>query len=381
MKKHERIILGIDASNIKAGGGITHLKNLLAYGNPIDFNISKVVVWGGESLKHIPNKSWLEKRIIKDFDKSFFHSSYSKIFVLGREVDSICDVLFCPGGVRPICSTPVVSMSQNMLVFESPERARFPLSKTRVRYHVLEVLQYLSFRFSKANIFISNYAQNYIVNKYSSLGLLPAKVIYHGIGDEFRGSIRKSKPMSKYSFEAPFKLLYVSIINYYKHQDKIIPAVIQLRREGFPIELNLVGPCHIPMYKKIKGIIEDKEISQFIKYHGKVDYEDINTFYNNSDGFIFASTCENMPNILIEAMSAGLPILCSNYGPMPEILKSAGIYFDPLCKDSTKKQLEKFLLDYENRDSIAVQSKILSESFTWKKCADQTFSFLSNVNS
>jgi glycosyltransferase involved in cell wall biosynthesis len=36
-----------------------------------------------------------------------------------------------------------------------------------------------------------------------------------------------------------------------------------------------------------------------------------------------------MPNILLEAMAAGLPIACSNRGPMPEVLGTAGLYFNP----------------------------------------------------
>jgi len=34
-------------------------------------------------------------------------------------------------------------------------------------------------------------------------------------------------------------------------------------------------------------------------------------------------------NILVEAMASGLPIACSNRGPMPEVLGDAGVYFDP----------------------------------------------------
>ena len=45
--------------------------------------------------------------------------------------------------------------------------------------------------------------------------------------------------------------------------------------------------------------------------------------------FVFASSCENLPNILIEGMAAGLPIACSRRPPMPEVLGDAGESFDP----------------------------------------------------
>ena len=34
-------------------------------------------------------------------------------------------------------------------------------------------------------------------------------------------------------------------------------------------------------------------------------------YYHDADAFLFASSCENMPNILLEAMISGLPIISS----------------------------------------------------------------------
>ena len=52
-----------------------------------------------------------------------------------------------------------------------------------------------------------------------------------------------------------------------------------------------------------------------------------------------------MPNILIEAMSSGLPILCSNYSPMSEFLKDGGEYFNPTSVESTEKSILKFIYE------------------------------------
>ena len=49
---------------------------------------------------------------------------------------------------------------------------------------------------------------------------------------------------------------------------------------------------------------------------------------------LFASSCENLPNILLETMGARLPIACSNRQPMPEILGEGGEYFDPEKSDT-----------------------------------------------
>ena len=47
-------------------------------------------------------------------------------------------------------------------------------------------------------------------------------------------------------------------------------------------------------------------------------------YLSKSNIFIFASSCENMPITLIEGMASGLPIACSDRGPMPEVLQDGG---------------------------------------------------------
>ena len=47
--------LGIDASNILTGGGVTHLKKILEYADLLKYGIQKLVVWGGKNtLEELP---------------------------------------------------------------------------------------------------------------------------------------------------------------------------------------------------------------------------------------------------------------------------------------------------------------------------------------
>ena len=87
-----------------------------------------------------------------------------------------------------------------------------------------------------------------------------------------------------------------------------------------------------------------------------------------------------MPNTLIEAMSSGLPILSSNYPPMPEFLGSAGIYFDPLSKISIKASVLKILENKHLAFEIANESLKMSNRFSWRNCAEQTFEYLHNIS-
>ena len=48
MSKHKPYTIGIDASNLRAGGGVTHLMELLRAAQPAEHDIDHIVVWGGK---------------------------------------------------------------------------------------------------------------------------------------------------------------------------------------------------------------------------------------------------------------------------------------------------------------------------------------------
>lgn len=366
--------IAIDATNIKAGGGLTHLSRILQYADLQDIEVTLI---GGPWLKDIPDRHAVKKLIfVKEFS-SLWRQEYFKKFGLPKLLMN-ADVVFVPGGTFSSKKVPYVSMSQNMLVFEETERNRFPSFFSRLRYRLLEKVQVNSFKNAEGVIYISNYAKNFIERKYPALSAKSSTVIYHGISDDFRQLPKEQLSIEAYTEAKPLKLLYVSIVNYYKHQWNVVEAVKKLRKKGYPVELHIVGSLNKSLVKEWETVLAGTQ--QYIKYEGKVAYEEIANKYKEADIFIFASTCENMPNILVEAMSAGLPILCSDYGPMPEVLSDGGVYMDPLNIDDVALKLENVLLDPKLRHEIAQRSYKYALKYTWEKTSNETLKFITNRN-
>ena len=144
------------------------------------------------------------------------------------------------------------------------------------------------------------------------------------------------KNINTYNLKKPFKLVYVSSVHIYKNQCNVIKAVSKLRGLGYPITISIVGKIiYRPYGKKMLDEIEKQDSErEFIEYISNIPYKEMPHKYLQYDGVVFASSCENMPNILIEAMGSGKPIVCSNKGPMPEFLKDGGYYFDPNSVES-----------------------------------------------
>ncbi len=365
--------IAIDATNIKAGGGLTHLKQIVENNKSEDVELTLI---GGKWLENIKDSILTKKMIYEDEFADIPKQEFFKKFKLPKLLEKF-EIALIPGGTFYSKKINYVSMSQNMLIFEEKERNRFPFSFNWFRYIILEKLQLKSFKDAKGIIYISNYAKVYIENKYPLLKNKKSKVIYHGISNEFRQEPKLQQPINEYTKENPYVISYISIINFYKHQWNVVEAVKKLRSEGYYIKLNLIGSMNPSCKEKLENSIKGAE--DFIFYEGHVPYNEISNHYKSTNLFVFASTCENMPNILLEAMSAGLPILSSDFGPMPEILKDAGVYMNPTSIHSIYENLKKMVLNEDLRKEISEKAYEYSKDFSWERTANETFTFLKEI--
>ena len=80
---------------------------------------------------------------------------------------------------------------------------------------------------------------------------------------------------------------------------------------------------------------------------------------------MFPSLAENSPNILLEAMACGVPVLASQIAPMPEFGQEAVRYVDPLDVESMTKEITVLLADPEARESLGQRARVQARRYTW----------------
>ena len=153
-----------------------------------------------------------------------------------------------------------------------------------------------------------------------------------------------------------------------------------LRKEGFAITLDLVEPAYPPALNRLKRSLArfDPE-ERWVNYHGSIFYSDLHQVYAEADLGVFASSCENMPNILIETMASGLPIASSDRGPMNEVLCDNGVYFDPEEPKDIARALRELISSPQLREQKANASYQSVQRYSWERCASDTFTFLSKI--
>ena len=372
------MIVGIDASRNRSGGAKAHLIGLLRSVNPVDHGVSEVHVWSYRSLlNELPDAPWLKKHHSASLESSLARQIFWQIFFLPAEArKNGCDIFLNTDAGSFSAISPVVTMSRDMLSYEPGEIDRYGWSKTRLRLYLLRLVQNRSLRRSDAVIFLTHYAARVIQNFCGTLNRV--SFIPHGVGNNFRsiqGKVHNFMPG-----EEPIRLLYVSNADLYKHQWKVIEAVEILRDRGFNVTLTLVGGgSGLPQRMLLDQKKRSDPSGEFIFQKEFVPHSDLPSILAQADIFVFASSCENMPNTLVEAMASGLPIACSNRGPMPEVLQDAGVYFDPEVTISIANSIKILIENTGLRETVRIKSKLLSKHYSWERCATETWAFLSET--
>jgi len=375
------MILGIDASNIRDGGGVTHLMELLGAVQELSHGFERVVVWASRStLGRIEDRPWLYKRTDRLLEGHYIHRVWWQRNSLGKALRvEGCDLLFVPGGTIVTNFQPVVTMSRNLLPFEWRELRRYSRRPMALRLMLIRWAQSRSFRKASGVIFLTFCAQASVLKVAGRLNGRTA-IIPHGIGGEFFQQPRPQRPLAEYSAQRPLRLVYISTVDFYKHQWYVAGAVAKLRREGLPVVLDLIGPAYPPALRRLRrALYRVDSTGEFIRYLGRVPYKELPSHYQAADIYVFASSCENLPNVLLEAMASGVPIASSNKGPMSEVLASAGVYFDPEKPTSIADSLRQLIEDPELRTRKAWASYERARRYSWRRCADETLGFLADV--
>jgi glycosyltransferase involved in cell wall biosynthesis len=95
-------------------------------------------------------------------------------------------------------------------------------------------------------------------------------------------------------------------------------------------------------------------------------------YYQNARAFVYPSLYEGFGLPLLEAMSYGCPVICSNRSSIPEIAGTAGIYFNPESVDELQIVLEKALFEDSLLKEAGARGIDRNKQFSWDLCAKET---------
>jgi len=182
----------------------------------------------------------------------------------------------------------------------------------------------------------------------------------------------KKNPKENYETLDRITLLYISHVTRYKHQRVVLEAVHRIRREHkLDLRLTLVGEVIDDDKTKFYDTVRRTGADEFLTMRGKVKFSEVSAFYRDADIFIFASSCENCPVTLLEAMSSASVIVCSDTDFNREFAKDAALYFDVGDVDSLARALMTLIRDEGLRKTLARRAYSYAAAFPEKDAGEE----------
>jgi glycosyltransferase involved in cell wall biosynthesis len=149
--------------------------------------------------------------------------------------------------------------------------------------------------------------------------------------------------------------------------------ILNDRNENFP-KLKIIG-------KGNRGFKEEgiSEIPDNVDFTGYLSDGEMVNLLQNSKALIFPSLYEGFGLPPLEAMSMGVPVICSDIAPLREVCGDAPVYFNPLDNKEIAQKIEKFLNEPYKSSEMISKGLERSKLYSWKKSADKLLSILDRV--
>jgi len=170
-------------------------------------------------------------------------------------------------------------------------------------------------------------------------------------------------------------ILYLGTIEPRKNLDTLVDAFLELKKEyNLPHSLVLAGEIGW----KITALLERiKKHEKEIILTGYVTEEQKESLYKNTNMFIYPSLYEGFGLPPLEAMSYGIPVICSTGGSLKEIFENHALMFQPNDKEILKKHILNLLNNPKEKNSIIQKAQEYAKNFTWAKTAKKLLESLS----
>ena len=120
-----------------------------------------------------------------------------------------------------------------------------------------------------------------------------------------------------------------------------------------------------------------------VLFLGGVNHENIPELMSAADIFVLPSLSEGFPLVLVEAMASGLPVIATNVGGLPEIVKEGETGFLVPSQDSKQlaQRIIRLIGDNELRQTMRTNAIAQAKYYDWDNIALNLEKSLMNIHS
>ena len=173
--------------------------------------------------------------------------------------------------------------------------------------------------------------------------------------------------VSRTSRDVP-TILFLSNLLPKKGASTLLDACVVLKRRALSFHCTFYGAESDEITsERFASLVADRQLQDCVEFRGPVEGEEKKAAFNEADIFVLPTQEDVFPLVLIEAMSAGLPVVSSDIGGIPEIVVEGktGFLVQATSVEELANRLGLLLVEAELRSRMGKTArKIYKQRFT-----------------
>jgi glycosyltransferase involved in cell wall biosynthesis len=163
--------------------------------------------------------------------------------------------------------------------------------------------------------------------------------------------------------DSPVRLLFLGWLDREKGIFELIEACRRLSNHAnFTLDIAGEGDASA----EIRTLVERHQLSHIVRFHGWIRGEALRATLRDADALVLPSWAEGLPNAMIEAMAAGLAVVVTRVGAIPELITDhrSGLLVEPRNVESLAAALGEIIDNPDLRASLGAQAyRIATQDF------------------
>lgn len=202
----------------------------------------------------------------------------------------------------------------------------------------------------------------HVAEVHSQLCKIPqsqVSLIYNGV------DMPSALPPQTDRDDEQIRVLFVGRLTEQKRPQDLIDAVAALSADiRQKVQIDILGDGELQ--EKLRQQISTLGLDDHVQLHGH--QSNAAEWMRRSDALVLPSRWEGLPNVVLEAMANGLPVIASNVDGIPEMIDHGvtGWLVAPCDTDAIAEQLTAVCIDREARDAVANRAfEAVRQRFSW----------------
>lgn len=158
-----------------------------------------------------------------------------------------------------------------------------------------------------------------------------------------------------------------------KNPGTLVQAAISLRRTHPDARLVIIGEDPLGF---LAGAVSQHAPGEAVQFLGNVSDEALAAWMAHAQALVTASSYEGFGLPPLEAQAAGVPVISSRGGALPEVLGEGALYADHTDPISFAEAMRRVLDEPGLRDALIAAGRANQARFSWAKAAAETFAVL-----